>query len=122
MSRGVACKSGSPAFESGITNGAAWYPVKASKNFICRYPSLTETITLSIADRWHARLQLRVVGLHGGDTGSVLLQVSAIARAEEVLGRQSVVADQVFGGGASRCPRICHGSERRATEPGFDEG
>lgn len=27
MSRGVACKSGTPAFENGITNGAAWYPL-----------------------------------------------------------------------------------------------
>uniref|UniRef100_T1GBI8 Peptidase M14 domain-containing protein n=1 Tax=Megaselia scalaris TaxID=36166 RepID=T1GBI8_MEGSC len=26
MSRGVACKSQTPAFENGITNGAAWYP------------------------------------------------------------------------------------------------
>lgn len=27
MSRGVACKSQTPAFENGITNGAAWYPL-----------------------------------------------------------------------------------------------
>uniref|UniRef100_A0A1A9VC85 Peptidase M14 domain-containing protein n=1 Tax=Glossina austeni TaxID=7395 RepID=A0A1A9VC85_GLOAU len=27
MSRGVACKSATPAFENGITNGAAWYPL-----------------------------------------------------------------------------------------------
>ncbi|XP_055389602.1 carboxypeptidase M isoform X6 [Condylostylus longicornis] len=27
MSRGVACKSATPAFEQGITNGAAWYPL-----------------------------------------------------------------------------------------------
>nr|XP_029710648.1 carboxypeptidase D isoform X2 [Aedes albopictus] len=27
MSRGVACKSASPSFENGITNGAAWYPL-----------------------------------------------------------------------------------------------
>ena len=27
MSRGVSCKSGSPRFEKGITNGAAWYPL-----------------------------------------------------------------------------------------------
>lgn len=27
MSRGVSCKSGSPKFENGITNGAAWYPL-----------------------------------------------------------------------------------------------
>lgn len=27
MSRGVACKSTTPAFENGITNGAAWYPL-----------------------------------------------------------------------------------------------
>ncbi|XP_026327145.1 carboxypeptidase D isoform X2 [Hyposmocoma kahamanoa] len=27
MSRGVSCKSGSPRFENGITNGAAWYPL-----------------------------------------------------------------------------------------------
>lgn len=27
MSRGVACKSAFPAFEKGITNGAAWYPL-----------------------------------------------------------------------------------------------
>lgn len=27
MSRGVSCKSGSPRFEQGITNGAAWYPL-----------------------------------------------------------------------------------------------
>ncbi|XP_063364357.1 carboxypeptidase M isoform X1 [Cydia amplana] len=27
MSRGVSCKSGSPRFEHGITNGAAWYPL-----------------------------------------------------------------------------------------------
>ncbi|XP_052900059.1 carboxypeptidase M isoform X2 [Anopheles moucheti] len=27
MSRGVACKTASPSFENGITNGAAWYPL-----------------------------------------------------------------------------------------------
>lgn len=27
MSRGVACKSATPQFEQGITNGAAWYPL-----------------------------------------------------------------------------------------------
>ena len=27
MSRGVACKFYKPAFENGITNGAAWYPL-----------------------------------------------------------------------------------------------
>ncbi|KAJ6640259.1 Carboxypeptidase M [Pseudolycoriella hygida] len=27
MSRGVACKSATPSFENGITNGAAWYPL-----------------------------------------------------------------------------------------------
>lgn len=27
MSRGVACKSATPTFEQGITNGAAWYPL-----------------------------------------------------------------------------------------------
>ncbi|GAB0096319.1 carboxypeptidase D [Sergentomyia squamirostris] len=27
MSRGVACKTSSPSFENGITNGAAWYPL-----------------------------------------------------------------------------------------------
>lgn len=27
MSRGVACKSATPAFDQGITNGAAWYPL-----------------------------------------------------------------------------------------------
>ncbi|KAG8233974.1 hypothetical protein J437_LFUL014493, partial [Ladona fulva] len=27
MHRGVACKPGTPAFESGITNGASWYPL-----------------------------------------------------------------------------------------------
>ncbi|XP_041979643.1 carboxypeptidase M-like isoform X2 [Aricia agestis] len=27
MARGVSCKSGSPRFENGITNGAAWYPL-----------------------------------------------------------------------------------------------
>ncbi|XP_048478646.1 carboxypeptidase M isoform X3 [Plutella xylostella] len=27
MGRGVSCKSGSPRFENGITNGAAWYPL-----------------------------------------------------------------------------------------------
>ncbi|KAI5637245.1 zinc carboxypeptidase domain-containing protein [Phthorimaea operculella] len=27
MSRGVSCKSGSPRFPNGITNGAAWYPL-----------------------------------------------------------------------------------------------
>ncbi|XP_055604415.1 carboxypeptidase D isoform X1 [Uranotaenia lowii] len=27
MARGVACKSASPSFENGITNGAAWYPL-----------------------------------------------------------------------------------------------
>ncbi|OWR49003.1 hypothetical protein KGM_207768 [Danaus plexippus plexippus] len=27
MSRGVSCKSGSPKFDNGITNGAAWYPL-----------------------------------------------------------------------------------------------
>lgn len=27
MSRGVACKSAGPAFQQGITNGAAWYPL-----------------------------------------------------------------------------------------------
>lgn len=27
MSRGVACKSATPSFDSGITNGAAWYPL-----------------------------------------------------------------------------------------------
>ncbi|XP_059618759.1 carboxypeptidase M isoform X2 [Phlebotomus argentipes] len=27
MSRGVACKTTSPSFENGITNGAAWYPL-----------------------------------------------------------------------------------------------
>lgn len=27
MSRGVACKSETPSFEKGITNGAAWYPL-----------------------------------------------------------------------------------------------
>ena len=27
MSRGVACKAGTPAFNRGITNGAEWYPL-----------------------------------------------------------------------------------------------
>ncbi|KAJ0176567.1 hypothetical protein K1T71_007746 [Dendrolimus kikuchii] len=27
MARGVSCKSGSPSFDNGITNGAAWYPL-----------------------------------------------------------------------------------------------
>lgn len=27
MSRGVACKSATPSFDQGITNGAAWYPL-----------------------------------------------------------------------------------------------
>lgn len=27
MSRGVSCKQGSPKFDKGITNGAAWYPL-----------------------------------------------------------------------------------------------
>lgn len=27
MSRGVACKSATPSFQNGITNGAAWYPL-----------------------------------------------------------------------------------------------
>lgn len=27
MSRGVACKAGTPAFSRGITNGAEWYPL-----------------------------------------------------------------------------------------------
>lgn len=32
MSRGVSCKSGSPRFENGITNGAAWYPLTGTFN------------------------------------------------------------------------------------------
>lgn len=27
MNQGVACKSGTPTFNNGITNGAAWYPL-----------------------------------------------------------------------------------------------
>lgn len=27
MSRGLACKAGTPSFPNGITNGAAWYPL-----------------------------------------------------------------------------------------------
>lgn len=34
MSRGVSCKSGSPRFENGITNGAAWYPLTGNDEII----------------------------------------------------------------------------------------
>lgn len=34
MHKGRACKSGSPAFTDGITNGAAWYPLTGHLSLI----------------------------------------------------------------------------------------
>ncbi|PSN45052.1 hypothetical protein C0J52_04007 [Blattella germanica] len=61
MSRGKACKAGTPSFNQGITNGAAW---------------------------WNAGLQLCLVWVYGSDVRAFVLQVSFCVRNSKVLGRE----------------------------------
>lgn len=78
MSRGVACKSATPQFENGITNGAAWYPLtggmQVSHDFFLLFHCIEIRVheTICIFFFWSG-LQLCVAWMLGDNIGSELL-------------------------------------------------
>ncbi|XP_050680054.1 carboxypeptidase M-like isoform X1 [Leptidea sinapis] len=105
MSKGVSCQSGSPRFEKGITNGAAWYPLTGGMqdyNYLwhgcmeitleiscCKYPPARE-----LAKYWQDNRQSLVKylaeahrGAHGfvmDDNGSPIERASIRIKGREV--------------------------------------
>ena len=51
MTRGKACKAGTPSFSQGITNGAAWYPLTGKTNRFHPFSDLKNITICTILDK-----------------------------------------------------------------------
>lgn len=128
MSRGVACKSGTPAFENGITNGAAWYPLTGGMQDYqyVWYGCLEVTLEISCC-KYPPAYELRK---YWEDNQLVNTAKSlqpnpphhkVITKNPLMLNLLNVVVNKIPGRSSSWCSRICNGHEQHAHRESFSE-